>query len=379
MVEEARFLQFHLLVPFAGVLVNRDESGLAKRLPYGDSVRTRISSQCLKRQWRHSEDVHGLDRVDGAVASYRSRELVTQRVIDPLREAYPGACIEVLEQEFQRAVYGDRGTARKSRQALLLGEPELVWLAAEAARIAAEGGEDPEATEVAAKAWRQSAAANLAAMRRNVALPAGLTGALFGRMMTTDPGANISAAVHVAHAFSVHGQEQELDYFTSVDDLSGDEPAADLIQESELTSALFYSYLVVDIRQLLSNLGGDAALAGRVLHHLVYLVSEVSPSGKRASTASYTRAVFVLLEAGARQPRSLAEAFRAPVPARRAAAVTALVAHLRSLDELYMTGEARRYAALEAFDVPGATRSALPELAQWASELPAQWGGAEAA
>ena len=38
---------------------------------------------------------------------------------------------------------------------------------------------------------------------------------------------------------------------------------ADTIQETELTSGLFYGYVVVDLPGLLSNLGGNADLAGR--------------------------------------------------------------------------------------------------------------------
>ena len=96
--------------------------------------------------------------------------------------------------------------------------------------------------------------------------------------------------------------------------MSGDEPGADTIQETELTSGLFYGYVVVDLPGLLKNLNGDAELAGRVLHNLVYLIAEVSPGAKLGSTAPYGRASFVLLEAGDRQPRSLAEAYCRAVP-----------------------------------------------------------------
>jgi hypothetical protein len=53
------------------------------------------------------------------------------------------------------------------------------------------------------------------------ALNAGLEAALFGRMVTSDPDANTDAAIHVAHAFTVHREEAETDYFTVVDDLEG--------------------------------------------------------------------------------------------------------------------------------------------------------------
>ena len=51
-----RFLQIHTLHSYPAALLNRDDSGLAKRMPFGGAVRTRISSQCLKRHWRVAKD-----------------------------------------------------------------------------------------------------------------------------------------------------------------------------------------------------------------------------------------------------------------------------------------------------------------------------------
>ncbi len=69
-------------------------------------------------------------------------------------------------------------------------------------------------------------------------LPAGLIAALFGRMVTSDPAANTDAAIHVAHAFTVHREESEGDYFTVVDDLSVAEGATGSggIFDTEITS-----------------------------------------------------------------------------------------------------------------------------------------------
>ena len=178
------------------------------------------------------------------------------------------------------------------------------------------------------------------------------------------------SAVHVAHAFTVHAEEAESDYFTAVDDLSGEDPGADTIQETELTSGLFYGYVVIDIPGLLLNLGGDSALAGQVLHNLTYLVAEVSPGAKLGSTAPYGRASFVLLEAGDRQPRSLAEAYRTPCSPHVSQAVEALASHLASLDEAYATGEERRVMTLADIEVREATRGSLADLAGWAKTLP---------
>ena len=370
-MNDSRFLQIHTLSPYAAVLLNRDDSGLAKRLPYGNALRTRVSSQCLKRHWRIAEDPHALHVIDGTTAAFRSRELVTRKVIAPLRTQFPESVVDAIEPEFQTAVYGDSGTTRTSRQTLLLGEPELEWLADEARRLADEAAGRPEAAGVIAKAWKKRTQKNLKVMGENSSLPAGLEAALFGRMVTSDPGANITAPVHVAHAFTVHEEEPEMDYFTAVDDLSDDEPGADTIQETELTSGLFYGYVVIDLPGLVSNLSGDADLAGRVLHNLIYLIAEVSPGAKLGSTAPYSRASFMLLEAGDRQPRSLAEAFRAACAPEIGTAVSALSAHLAALDEAYATGEERRVMSLVKAEVPDAEPGSLAALAGWAKTLPA--------
>ena len=369
-MSETRFLQIHTLTPYTAVLLNRDDSGLAKRLPYGGALRTRISSQCLKRHWRFAQDPHALDAIDGAEAAFRSRELITRVVIGKLRARFSDAVLDALEPEFQMAVYGEKGTTRQNRQTLIFGEPEIKWLAREAERLATEAEDSAAAASAAAKDWRKAFRTNIKAMRDSASLPEGLVTALFGRMVTSDPDANVSAPVHVAHAFTVHGEEQESDYFTAVDDLAEDEPGADTIQETELTSGLFYGYVVVDLPGLLSNLGRDMNLAGRVLHNLVYLIAEVSPGAKLGSTAPYARASFMLLEAGNRQPRSLAEAFRQPCTPHVGPAVAALCDHLAALDEALATGENRMAMSLIKAEVPGAAHGSLADLANWVSVLP---------
>ena len=366
----SRFLQIHSLHSYTAALLNRDDTGLAKRLPYGNAQRTRISSQCLKRHWRTAEhDPHALHNIDGAERAYRSRELVTERVIGPLKENYPEAVITALEPVFQKAVYGDKADkGKKSRQTLLLGEPEIAWLAGEAARLAAEMN-DAEALKTTLDEWSKKFKDNIKALRKDTVLPGGLASALFGRMVTSDPAANIDAPVYVAHAFTVHAEETEGDYFTAVDDLKReeDDSGADTIQETELTSGLFYGYVVIDLPGLIKNCSGDRELAGQVVHNLIHLIAEVSPGAKRGSTAPFGRADLMLIEAGDRQPRSLAAAYRKPVSHDCDAAVEALNHHLARLDKTYETGEARRYLSLVDTPLTGAEKLPLKALAAWAA------------
>ena len=364
---DANFLQIHSMHGYSAALLNRDDSGLAKRMTYGGAIRTRISSQCLKRHWRIASGPYSLQAIDGATAGVRSRETVTRRVVGPLVEAgHDAKAIEAIGGAFQRAVYGDKGET--SRQPLLLGEPEIQYLADKAKEIADAAGSDAKAAEKAAKEWEKGARANMKTLRDSCTLPGGIAAALFGRMVTSDVEANLDAPVHVAHAFTVHGEESESDYFTVVDDLQGveDEPGADHIGETELTSGLFYGYVVLDRKMLLDNLGGDAHMAGTVAEHLVHLIATVSPGAKLGSTAPYGYASWMLIEAGDCQPRSLAEAFRDPSRASVEAAELRASAHLAQLDAAYATGESRRVMSLRKGSMPGAELLSLPECARWA-------------
>lgn len=220
---DPRFLQIHFLAPYTAALLNRDDSGLAKRLPYGGSLRTRVSSQCLKRHWRLADDPHALHRIAGADVAYRSRETVGRKVFDGWAQSHDDTVLKPIREAMLTAVYGDKGTDKKSRQTLLLGAVEVAYLKAEAQRLVGEAVGDAKAAAELAKDWQRAHKANLKALSEGTKLPGGLTGALFGRMVTSDPKANIEAPVHVAHAFTVHAEEAESDYFIAADDLARDE------------------------------------------------------------------------------------------------------------------------------------------------------------
>lgn len=375
-MNNTRFLQIHSLHGYSGVLLNRDDSGLSKRLIYGGIPRTRISSQCLKRHWRVNQGIHSLQSIDGVTAAIRSREIVTRRVIDPLDNLdIDPKVIELLNDTFQTVVYGKKGASKKSRQPLLLGEPEIKYLAREVTKLAKQYPHDIKAATKAVDEWKKDSRANMKALRECTKLPGGITSALFGRMVTSDPEANIDAAIHVAHSVAVHAEETEFDYFTVVDDLKkiDEDAGAGHIGESELNSALFYGYVVVDRGLLLTNLGGDSQLARRVVSHLVKLIATVSPGAKLGPTAPYGYADWMLVEAGDWQPRSLCGAYRVPCTAKVGDAVDRIDKHLSRIDEVYQTGELRRFFSTDReMSCSGAVQiSSLQSLADWAGRMTA--------
>lgn len=374
-MNDIRFLQIHSLHSYAAVLLNRDDSGLSKRLLYGGAVRSRISSQCLKRHWRVDEGVHSLKSIDGVTEAIRSREIVTKKVIEPLRNmdiVYPEV-IDILNNTIQTAVYGDKGMSRKNRQPLLLGKPEIDFLAEEMNKLARLHPSDIEAAKKAADDWKKKYKANLKALRESTKLPGGIASALFGRMVTSDPDANIDAAIHVAHSVTVHAEETEFDYFTVVDDLQeeDEDAGASHIGESELNSGLYYGYVVVDRCMLLDNLGGDMQLAGKVVSHLVKLIATVTPGAKLGPTAPYGYASWMMIEVGDWQPRSLCGAYREPCAANLREAVGQIDKYLAGIDDVYQSGEARKFFCTDrnAHRSVDEQASSLQSLADWTEQV----------
>ena len=285
-----RFVQIHTLHNYSGALLNRDDAGLAKRLPYGDAIRTRISSQCLKRHWRVADDRFALSAL-GVPMAIRSRS-----TLDHIRKKLQEHGVnEVLAQTAAEGLRAagllDKGKDLKGKEALetgqavLLGLAEIDYLVKRCAELAQEHTEE--------KALKAAVAKFLKDEKRNIEAlvhGSGLESALFGRMVTSDVLTSRDAAVYVAHAFTVHEAQVENDYFTVVDDLmreAGEQGSAGIF-DTELASGLYYGYVVVDVPQLVANLEGTKEewsalpaerreLSGRVVQHLLHLIATVSP------------------------------------------------------------------------------------------------------
>jgi len=412
----ARFIQVHTLTSYPASLLNRDDAGFAKRMPFGGAVRTRVSSQCLKRHWRVYEGEWGFGTLDVG-ESVRSREVfsrlvlpkVQAAVVDEVRARWSVAAMVALLQvgtasgkkasDKRQAVAAKfvgqdgREQARPAkrrrapedeeesestpgsdalRQIVVLGPNEVDYLASEAIALAGDSeNSNEDLIEVARQRASREQQKNLDALKKSVTKGAGLSAALFGRMRTGDLFADVDAAIHVAHAMTVHAQMAESDYFTAIDDLIHDEgeQASGHINSSELTCGVFYGYVVVDVNGLVANLGEDRSLAGDIVQRLVHILSTVTPGAKKGSTAPYAYSHLVLIESGSAQPRTLQNAFLDPVSTKGNViehAYDALQLHLSDLDEMYGKRESRAHAGLRTngrFE----NRKPIDELAAWAS------------
>jgi CRISPR system Cascade subunit CasC len=384
-----RFIQIHTLHNYSAALLNRDDAGLAKRLPYGDAVRTRISSQCLKRHWRVADDSFSLTNLGFELekrSTYFLDEIRKYLRKNAISDDVSLAAVEGLSEGLKLNRDDKKKDKFKTKEVLFLGVKEVDYLNSFVLEIARQHT-DGKAVKQAVKDYVETKPKDGKGVRENLKVmfdQCGLASALFGRMVTSDVLASRDASVYVAHAFTVHGAQTENDYFTAVDDIlnDADEVGSAGIFDTELASGLYYGYLVVDVPQLVANLEGvnikdwatatpeQRALAGRVVQSLLHLVATVSPGAKRGSTAPFEWAKFMLVEAGDWQPRSLAGAFQNALPlaqsALRQAAVQRMTEEIGRMDAAYGAPLARRYLAVDDVSVPNAQRLPLKGLAEWA-------------
>jgi CRISPR system Cascade subunit CasC len=377
------FLQIHTLVSYPASLLNRDDAGLAKRIPFGNATRLRVSSQCLKRHWREDLTARLPELPDGL----RTRSLFTRTVLPRLVDAgmAPDRAQALIEPLAAAVIKGGVEKSGDMSQPVLFGLREADYLVS----LVQQCNEGVADTAAAVKALTERLKSsdekkNLAAMSK---AGAGLTAALFGRFVTSDLLARVDAPVHVAHAFTVHAADTEMDYFTVVDDLHrDDETGAAHANQAELGAGVYYGHVAVDVPLLVSNLTAcpralwrqqDRGTADQVLQALVRSIASRSPGAKLGSTAPYSRAELVLLEVGSEQPRTLANAFLEALPPRGhllQAAAERMAAQLQRVDAMYgptagtrtlaTTLDAATFAPLTPQPLDEATRAALAAL--WA-------------
>jgi CRISPR system Cascade subunit CasC len=306
------FIQVHTLRDYAVALPNRGQDGLAKRAPYGGFERQRISSQSIKAAMRDStrlvrtgsDDDLMIDTL-AEVARELGLEMSVRSALIGDRYIRPRLMEEGLSEEEAKswtdALMGLwRGEDKEAAAdtPLVVGRQECRALV-EAALAMREAELKPNVPKEIRPLFEKATALRKAPEKvqkaitalRAIKAHAGIDGAMFGRMATGVGVYNVYSAVHVAHALTVHPIQSVSDFFSVQDqlkDLDGDDRGGSHINTSELTSGLFYGYLVIDLRQLREKLrrtGRSAAGAA------VRLGSACFRPGRTGSQARFNRAL----------------------------------------------------------------------------------------
>ncbi|GEM33150.1 type I-E CRISPR-associated protein Cas7/Cse4/CasC [Nocardia neocaledoniensis NBRC 108232] len=303
-----RFLDIHLLqtVPYSNL--NRDDLGSPKQLVYGGVERTRVSSQAWKRVTRHA-----VERATGtyAVRTRRVAKEVSRRLQARgwSRDLADAAGVQVLRSAVKDAKKDGLAVEANGSTSVLLYLPTdaLDALAA----LAEKHRPEIEKQAAAKKATAALPTADVAAIlsSRNGSIH------LLGRMLAELPDGEVDGAVQVAHAFTTHGTELEIDFFTAVDDVPSETRGSGHMNSAEFSAGVFYRYANIDLEGLSTNLAGDAPLARDLTGAFLTAFATTVPTGKQTSTAAQTLPELVHVAVRSDRPVSLAAAFEAPVRA----------------------------------------------------------------
>ena len=355
------FVQVHTLRDYSTALPNRGQDGLAKRTVYGGVERQRISSQSFKAALRDSlelvradgkgktvpDTLRSLAEQLGIGMSVRSALIEGRIIVPKLKKA---GLDDAKSEAWAKAVMGlwrAEGAKVAADTPLVVGEKEIDALIEAALALNEAGAETGELRKLveSARALAQAPEGVRSAIEsmRAIKAHAGMDGALFGRFATGVAINNVDSAVHVAHLVTVHPLFSVTDFF-SVQDLlktgEGEDRGGSHINTAELTSGLFYGYVVVDARQLSENFASlTADQLAMMVAWLVRAIAQVEPAAKLGSTAPYSGLRELIVEIGRRQPRTLIGAFERPVEATPGRTLSEeararLIAHAEEMDGL---------------------------------------------
>lgn len=355
-----RFIEAHIIqaIPFANL--NRDDTNAVKTVTWGGKERTRVSSQCWKRAMRLY-----LQTSLGHEATLRTRRL-PEYLAHHLQERH-GWPADLAERAGRHTVVassvGGEAPKKKSDEAAN-GTNEhwstaaMVYIPASAiAELAELAIQYREALESAkepkdpTKFSRKDSVIPTDKVDEILRRRNGIIN-LFGRMLAQVDDAKVDGAVQVAHAFTTHATDTEIDYFSAVDDVTdiwGDTTGSAHMGQAEHSAGVLYRYIVLDLDDLCANLGGDLDDTRELASGLLKAALLSLPKAKKNSTAPNTIPHLAHLTVRTDRPVSYAGAFEKPVRTDRHGghsdpSVIALNDYAAAVQKLLGTS-GRRYAA----------------------------------
>ena len=287
-------IEIHMLQSFPVNCLNRDQFGSPKSTVFGGIPRARISSQCWKRAIRlaageenamfsGTRSKYFLDRLNQLLlatgmpekeAASTAREIVTAAGLKIDKENKVKNLFYFSDLELQAAVhaYLECGDAKK-RAGAAVKELEKV-------------------------------------VRDGVDI------SFFGRMVA-DSDLTLEGAAMFSHAISVNRVDNDLDFFTAVDDLKPKEKTGSAhMGDIEFNTACYYRYVALNLDLLAdSEHLGSLSLEERKSAVTAFLraCAMAVPSARKNSMMANTLPGFILGTARHGAPLSLANAFESPV------------------------------------------------------------------
>ena len=329
-----RIIELHIIQSFPVSCLNRDDVGAPKTAVFGGVNRARISSQCLKRAIR--EVAKGINET-----SFRGSR--TRKAADDLAKALTefhkweqADARKIAEDVLHLFLSKNLPKAKKGKNADTPEEPEgeeqtstLLYFSPDEIKRMADGIDKARGVKRGADAKVLKDAA-VKALGKGVPKDAADI-AIFGRMVSNAPDVTLEGAAMFSHALSTHKCENDIDFWTAVDDekTSAEDAGAGNMGTAEFVSATYYRYvalnldLLADAKHLLKTMTSDERKS--IVDTFIRATLMAVPSARRNSMNAATLpscVLGVLKEKG--QPLQLVNAFEQPIDARCGAPAAAL-------------------------------------------------------
>jgi CRISPR system Cascade subunit CasC len=330
-----KLIELHILQSFPVSCLNRDDVGSPKTAVFGGVNRARISSQCLKRSIRE----YAQDNLPAAKFGGERTKLIVQPLTDALKrhglpEAVAGEHAANIADKLAKldAKPGKDGEPAQVGTLTFLAPSEIDSIARQVAALLKE---NPKSKDYEKK---------LDKFCKDAGLLDGADIALFGRMAANQPSLTLEAAAMFSHALSTHKSDNDLDFYSAVDDRKpeGDDAGAGMIGTLEFSSAVYYRYAAVNL-DLLADKDHLAKLSveerRKVVDAFLRATLQAVPGARKNSMNGHTRPGFVLgTFKSAGQPVQLINAFENPVRLKAGlldASIDALKTHHAKLKETW--------------------------------------------
>ena len=303
-----QIIELHILQSFPVSCLNRDDVGAPKTAVFGGVNRARLSSQSLKRAIREFAADLLPERFQGER---------TKLIVEPLAAALTkhGVTDATVAREHAKNIADKLAKldAKAAEEDAKVGT--LTFLAPSEIDAIADDVAALIATNPKTKDYEKS----LDKSCKKAGLLDGADIALFGRMVASLPSLTLEGAAMFGHALSTHRSDNDLDFFSAVDDRKpkDDDAGAGMIGTLEFSSAVYYRYAALNLGLL-----ADAAHLGKltpeerraVVDAFIRATLQAVPGARKNSMNAHTLPGYVLgTYKSAGQPVQLINAFESPI------------------------------------------------------------------
>ncbi len=327
-----KLIELHILQSFPVSCLNRDDVGSPKTAIFGGVNRARISSQSLKRSIREFARDHFPTARFGGMRT----KLIAPLLKDALLEHGVDDTVAATQAEnIARKLPNPKATTKDS-----IKLPTLIFLAPSEIDAIAEQVAELLKTNPKSKDYEKS----LDKFCKKAGLIDGADIALFGRMVANSASLTLEGAAMFSHALSTHKANNDLDFYTAVDELKPREEdlGAGMLGTIEFASAVYYRYVAVNLDLLAdeSHLGKlSSEERQQVVDAFIRATLMAVPGARRNSMNANTLPGYALgTYKSAGQPVQLINAFEAPIRPKGGlleSSTTALREHHEKLNETW--------------------------------------------